>query len=107
MYKALKQLFGIGPGVNYAQLLRDGAIVLDVRTPAEFEKAHIAGALNIPIELLRSNLHRLAEKNKPIIACCTDGSKSWYAKNFLDASGYRLVYDAGNWTKLQRKLQHT
>jgi len=104
MYKALKQLFGIGPGVNYAQLLREGAIVLDVRTPAEFDQAHIPGAVNIPIEKLRDNLHQLA-KHTIIIACCTDGSKSWYAKNLLDANGYRHVYDAGNWTKLHQKLR--
>jgi len=106
MYKALKQLFGIGPGVNYAQLVREGAVVLDVRSPEEFNKAHITGALNIPIETLRHNLNKLS-KQTPIIACCTDGSRSWYAKNFLDANGYRTVYDAGSWVKLQRKLQRT
>jgi phage shock protein E len=105
MYKALKQLLGIGPGVNYSQLIREGAIVLDVRTPAEFNLAHITGAMNIPIETLRDNLHQLANKHHPIIACCTNGSKSWYAKNLLDANGYRHVHDAGNWMKLQRKLQ--
>ncbi len=105
MYKALKQLFGIGPGVDYSQLIRDGAIVLDVRTPAEFDRAHLEGAINIPIEKLRDNMHRLANKHHPIIACCFDGSKSWYAKNLLDANGYRHVYDSGDWMKLQRKLQ--
>jgi rhodanese-related sulfurtransferase len=106
VYKALKQLFGIGPGVNYGLLIRDGATVLDVRTSAEFNQAHIAGAINIPIEKLRDNLHQLANKQHPIIACCTNGSKSWYAKNLLDANGYRHVYDAGDWVRLQRKLQH-
>lgn len=104
MYKALKQLFGIGPRVNYAQLISEGAVVLDVRTPMEFNLAHITGAVNIPIEKLRDNLHQFA-KQTPIIACCTNGSKSWYAKNLLDANGYRRVYDAGNWVKLQRRLQ--
>jgi phage shock protein E len=107
VYKALKQLFGIGPGVDYGQLIREGAIVLDVRTPAEFSQAHLAGAINIPIETLRDNMHQLVNKHNPIIACCTDGSKSWYAKNLLDANGYRRVYDAGSWLKLQRKLQHS
>jgi rhodanese-related sulfurtransferase len=104
MYKALKQLFGIGPGVNYADLLRQGAVVLDVRSPGEFSQSHIDGALNIPIEKLRENLHQLA-KDVPIIACCKDGSKSWYAKNLLDANGYSRVYDAGSWIRLQRKLE--
>lgn len=104
MYKSLKKLFGIGPGVNYAQLIQDGAIVLDVRTPSEFSRGHIDGAINIPIETLRDNMHQLANKRKLIIACCTDGSKSWYAKNLLDSTGYSVV-DAGNWVKLSRKLQ--
>ncbi len=104
MYKSLKKLFGIGPGVNYAQLIQNGAIVLDVRTPAEFNREHIEGAINIPIETLRDNMHRLANKQKTIIACCTDGSKSWYAKNLLDSTGYSVV-DAGDWVKLKRKLQ--
>ena len=104
MYKSLKKLFGIGPGVNYAQLIQNGAIVLDVRTPAEFNREHIDGAINIPIETLRDNMHKLANKQKLIIACCTDGSKSWYAKNLLDSTGYSVV-DAGDWAKLKSKLQ--
>ena len=104
MYKTLRQLFGIGPAVDYLRLIRDGAVVLDVRTSAEFDSGHIAGAVNIPIEELNKNMHRLS-KAVPIIACCNDGSKSWYAKNLLDANGYRQVYNAGNWVKLERRLR--
>ncbi len=104
MFKTLRQLFGISQAIDYARLVREGAIVLDVRTPEEFNKAHIAGAVNIPIEKLNKNMHRLS-KAIPIIACCNDGSKSWYAKNLLDANGYRKVYDAGNWRKLERGLR--
>lgn len=102
--KALKQLFGLGPRVNYAQLVREGAQVVDVRTVPEFVQAHIQGAVNIPIETLRHMFHLLVEKKKVIIACCNDGSKSWYAKNLLDANGYRHVYDAGNWKKLEQRI---
>ena len=105
MVNALKKLFGLGPKINYAQLMEGGAVVLDVRTPAEFELEHIPGAINIPVEKLRENIHQLANKQKSIIACCTDGAKSWYAKNLLDSVGYSHVYDAGSWTKLQRRLQ--
>ncbi len=105
MVKSLKQLFGIGPRINYAQLVQNGAVIVDVRTPAEFDNGHISGAINIPIEQLRHNLSQFAGKRQVIIACCTDGSKSWYAKNLLDANGYQSVYDAGNWTKLQRRIQ--
>ncbi len=103
--KSLKKLFGFGPQINYAQLIQGGAVVLDVRTPNEFELGHIPGAINIPIEKLRENMHQLANKQKAIIACCTNGAKSWYAKNLLDSVGFEHVYDAGSWSKLQRKLQ--
>jgi phage shock protein E len=102
--KALRQLFGLGPGVDYARLLREGAQVVDVRSAPEFVTAHLPGAVNIPIETLRHMFHLLVEKNKVIIACCNDGSKSWYAKNLLDANGYRHVYDAGNWRKLEQHI---
>lgn len=102
--KALRQLFGLRPRVDYAQLVREGAQVVDVRSAVEFEQNHLSGAVNIPIETLRNNFHLLPEKHKAIIACCNDGSKSWYAKNLLDANGYRQVYDAGNWRKLERRI---
>ncbi|WP_434036319.1 hypothetical protein [Formosa sp. 4Alg 33] len=41
MFNSLKQLFGFGPKVDYAQLVKDGAIILDVRTTAEFQQGHI------------------------------------------------------------------
>jgi rhodanese-related sulfurtransferase len=102
--KALRQLFGLEPRVDYARLIREGAQVIDVRPAREFEQEHLAGAVNIPIETLRLNFHLLAEKHRVIIACCNDGSKSWYAKNLLDANAYRHVYDAGNWKKLEQSI---
>lgn len=105
MVKALKKLFGLAPTINYAQLIQGGAVVLDVRTPSEFEMGHIPHAINIPVEKLRENMHLLANKQVSIIACCADGAKSWYAKNLLDSVGYSHVYDAGSWAKLQLRLQ--
>lgn len=106
MVKSLKQLFGAGPRVNYARLVREGALIVDVRSPREFSHGHIPGAINIPVEQLRHNFHQFSGKQQVIIACCTDGSKSWYAKNLLDANGYRSVYDAGSWTRLHRRLNY-
>lgn len=105
MVNAIKKLLGFGPAVDYARLVSEGAVILDVRTPAEFESGHIAGAVNIPIEILRDQMNRLDNKQKAIIACCNDGSRSWYAKNLLDSTGYKSVFDAGNWSKLQVALQ--
>ena len=96
--------FGWGQSLNYAALVKEGALILDVRTEEEFEVDHIEGSLNIPVEKLRNNLHLLADKQRVIIACCVSGAKSWYAKNLLDSLGFVRVYDAGKWTKLHRKI---
>lgn len=106
MINSMKKLLGFGPSINYRQLVREGAIILDVRTPAEYSAGHIQDAINIPVEKLRENMHNLINKQGIIIACCTNGAKSWYAKNLLDSTGYQHVIDAGSWTKLQRKLQY-
>lgn len=39
----IKKLFTGGPAVDYKQLLEDGALIVDVRTPGEFKTGHIKG----------------------------------------------------------------
>ncbi len=100
----LKKMFGFGPGVNYAELVQQRAIVLDVRSKGEFMGGHIKGAVNIPVETLRNNLGKLKDKNKPIITCCASGMRSASAKSILVANGYTQVYNGGGWSSLQNKL---
>jgi rhodanese-related sulfurtransferase len=54
-----KNLFGSGTSVNYAELVGNGAIILDVRSKGEFSEGHIKGAINIPVEQLGNNLNKL------------------------------------------------
>ena len=91
-----------GPKVDYAQLMNDGAIVLDVRTPGEYAGGHIKGSRNIPLQSLTQNLNKLP-KDKVIITCCASGIRSGSAKSILQANGYNEVYNGGGWAGLQRK----
>ena len=50
----LKNLFG-GKSVDYAELVKNGAQIIDVRTPAEFNGGHVKGAKNIPLQSLNQN----------------------------------------------------
>ena len=104
MITILKKLFGLGPKVDYAQLIKSGAIVLDVRSKGEFEGGHIRGAVNIPVDQLRNNFSRLKDKTKPIITCCASGMRSASAKSILLSNGYTTVYNGGGWGSLQNKL---
>ena len=104
MITTLKKIFGLGPTVNYLELVQQGAIILDVRSKAEFSGGHIKGAVNIPVNVLNQHLGQLKDKNKTIITCCASGMRSASAKNILQSHGYTSVYNGGGWSSLQNKL---
>lgn len=80
-------------------LLNKGAVIIDVRTPAEFAKGHHKGALNIEVSKLHQN--RIpAQKDQWVICCCASGGRSLVAKRILMSRGYERVYDAGPWNTL-------
>jgi len=103
MIEAIKKLFGIKT-TNYDQLIKEGAIILDVRTPGEFSTGHIMGAINIPVDKLSQNLNKLKAKNKPIITCCASGMRSASAKGILQSKGYNNIYNGGAWHRLNQKI---
>ncbi|MEP7164902.1 MAG: rhodanese-like domain-containing protein [Ferruginibacter sp.] len=104
MFDSIKNLFGIATKPDYAELIKNGAIILDVRSKGEFESGHIRGAVNIPVDQLRNNLNKLKDKNIPIITCCASGMRSAAAKTLLKANGYSTVHNGGGWSSLQRRL---
>src|SRR5690554_7571909 len=81
------RLFGGGPKVDFAELKKNGAVILDVRSPGEFKSGHIKGAKNIPLQELNRKLSGL-KKDKVIITCCASGNRSGSAKNILKNAGY-------------------
>ncbi|WP_281228347.1 rhodanese-like domain-containing protein [Flavobacterium aquiphilum] len=104
MIKILQKLFGFGTTVNYTELIKKGAIILDVRSKGEFSGGHIKGAINIPVDVLKNNLNQLKDKNKIIITCCASGMRSASAKNILKAHGYTDVHNGGGWSSLKNKI---
>lgn len=105
MLDSLKQLFGLGPKVDYAELVKKGAIILDVRSKGEYSGGHIKGSINIPLDSLGGNLNKIKNKNQPIITCCASGMRSASAKGILKSNGYTTVHNGGGWMSLQNKLR--
>ncbi len=103
MLDFLKNLFGGGPSADFGQLVRDGAKIIDVRTPGEYQSGHIPGSINIPLNELPGKLQQL-DKSKPVITCCASGMRSGSAKSLLVANGFRDVHNGGGWTSLQQKI---
>jgi rhodanese-related sulfurtransferase len=105
MINTIKNIFGMGPKVDFAQLVKEGAIILDVRSNGEYESGHINGSINISVDKLANNLDKLKDKNKVIITCCASGMRSASAKALLESKGYTKVYNGGGWASLQNKLK--
>jgi phage shock protein E len=105
MLETLKKLFGSGPKVNYAELVANGAIIIDVRSKPEFAAGHIKGSVNIPVEQLGSNLNKIKDKTRHIITCCASGMRSASAKSFLISHGYSNVYNGGSWQSLNNRIK--
>lgn len=71
-------------------------IVLDVRTPEEYEEGHIEGALLIPdYELKNLAASLLPDKNEKILLYCRSGNRSNTASYLLIDMGYTKIYDFG------------
>lgn len=103
MINTLKKLFGMGPKVDYASLVKQGAVILDVRSKGEYQNGHIKGSINISVDTLANNLGKL-KKDKPIITCCASGMRSASAKSLLKSKGFTDVHNGGSWMTLQNKI---
>jgi len=103
MFSALKQLFGLGPQVDFRELMENGAQIIDVRTKGEFQSGHIKGSKNIPLQSLQQRMKKI-DRNKPVITCCASGMRSGSAKGILKSNGYSEVYNGGGWMSLRNKI---
>ncbi|MEK0423387.1 MAG: hypothetical protein RLZ95_1297 [Bacteroidota bacterium] len=101
MFSFIKKLFG--PGTNFKALKEAGAIIIDVRSPQEFDRGHIKGSKNFPINIIQREVHSLKKMNKPVITVCQSGARSGMAKSILKAAGIE-VYNGGSWHGLSKKL---
>ncbi len=104
MLNVFKQFFGLGFTVDFAQLVKEGATIVDVRSKGEYQGGHIKSSINIPVETLSGNLSKL-KKDKPIITCCASGMRSASAKRILESNGFNAVYNGGGWSSLQHKIK--
>jgi rhodanese-related sulfurtransferase len=70
-----------------------GAVVVDVRSPAEFAQGHVPGALNLPVDGLAGRLAELPAE-RMVVVYCASGARSARAAALLRGAG-RTVVDAG------------
>ena len=93
----LLSIFGIkSKEVLVREALAEGAVIVDVRTPQEFNEGHINNSLNIPLNQIEARVSTLRKKKKIIITCCKSGGRSGKAKSILIKNGLKCV-NGGSW----------
>jgi len=83
-------------GARAKKLVREGAKLVDVRSPEEYAEKHVPGAENIPVDVIDGR--DLGPKDKPIVVYCHSGRRSARAADTLRAKGYTNVHDLGAMT---------
>lgn len=78
-----------------------GALVIDVRTEAEFSAGHLEGALNIPFEQVDRLVKAIGEdKHREVVVYCRSGRRSGLARQSLMQKGYANVFNGGGLANL-------
>ena len=71
-----------------------GAVLLDVREPYEYDEAHVAGSVLVPLGQLKARLQEIrALGSKPIAIICRSGRRSSLAAELLTQAGWTDVYN--------------
>lgn len=86
------------------EAVANGALIVDVRTPDEFKKKHIIGAVNLPIEEIVKGRINLP-KDKEIVVYCRTGSRSSVSAKVLKEQGWS-VYDVATQSDWEREIKH-
>lgn len=76
--------------------INEGAILIDVRSKEEYDLEHLDNAINIPLNVIKSNIGEYVDnKEIDIILYCQSGNRSSQAAKILLELGYTSVYDLG------------
>lgn len=69
-------------------------LLVDVRTPEEFADGHIAGSVNIPLQVLNTRMIEIPT-DIPVVIYCRSGNRSGQAMQILADADYTQIYDLG------------
>jgi phage shock protein E len=86
--------------------LKSGALLVDVRTPAEFAEKNLPGAVNLPLDTITSGItNHVADKSKVVLLHCRTGRRSGIAEKELRSLGYTNVFNLGSFEQAQKVVE--
>src|SRR5450755_2053638 len=84
--------------------LKNGALVIDVRSPGEFNSGHLPVAINIPLDEIETVLpKRVSDKNQVLLLHCRSGM----AKKKLNGMGYPNAFNLGSYGRAESILKQS
>jgi len=107
MYEGMMRLLGQWHApvpMDHAKVLLDkGAILVDVRSPNEFAKESVHGAVNLPLEDLHQHLDKFKEAT--CLLFCNSGTRSHIAQQKLAGAGIGEVFNLGPFNRAKSLLE--
>ena len=94
----------LGAGGSIKPALKNGAVIIDIRTVHEYDQGRLRGSVNIPEDRLPSSVDRIRDFKKPVIICSSSYSRNARAVNFLKKQGVKDIYNGGSWEKVLQQI---
>lgn len=85
-------------------IIKNGAFLADLRTPAEYAQGHIKGSTNVPLNELGKSLNKF-KNHKNIVVVCFSGNRSGFAKDILEKKGFLNVINGGAWEEIDQLMK--
>ena len=96
------------PVEDAREKLQAGALLVDVRTPAEFAAQKLSGAVNIPVDSVKTGItNHVSDKSKVVLLHCRTGRRSAIAEKQLRSQGYTNVFNIGSFEQAARVVGET
>ena len=93
--------------MDFREIINDPATILvDVRTPAEFQYGNVPGSMNIPLDEVPNRVEEFKAMQGTIIIFCVSGVRSGQAAAFLGMYGVDNIYNGGAWTDVNHLKYH-
>lgn len=89
-----KRLTQVSPDRARA-LVKEGARLIDVRSPGEYAGGHLPGSINVPVGELSARTRELGAKDQPKVLYCASGARSAVARSVLKGQGFTQVFNLG------------
>jgi phage shock protein E len=89
-----------------SKAIQAGAVLVDVRTPEEYQEGSVRGAINIPLDSIKNHFDEFKQHSQIILFCRT-GNRSGTAKRILETEGFRNILNGGPWDRVQKVLNRT